>query len=158
MTTTENYILIPETSYLRDPCLVYRTEPPYMPSYLKDYIYDSNVNGRILVINKTDFTLVATAEADSDFFITHLFGAYEADNNTLILDALKYDSPEPYTKYTFVEEAIYGDDYATNQVYRFTIDLAAETAIGEEWIAQPPGTFLEFSNINRAYTGIKYRY
>jgi carotenoid cleavage dioxygenase-like enzyme len=97
-----------------DPCTKYVPGTPGFDSYS----YEDTVMGRFHVINKTNHELVATIEADEDFFISHLFGAYEDDEDNIILHGLKYDSPEVYTKYTFVQQAIYSDDVAKNMVYR----------------------------------------
>ena len=67
--------------------------------------YAPEVNGRISIIDKKH-GFVKTIEADRDFMITHNFGAYEENNNTLIFDAIVYDSSDPYTKYPYVADML----------------------------------------------------
>ena len=67
--------------------------------------YAPEVNGRFSIIDKKD-GFVKTIEADRDFMITHNFGAYEENNNTLIFDAIVYDSSDPYTKYPYVADML----------------------------------------------------
>ena len=47
-------------------------------------------------MDKEKQQVVATIEADRDFMITHNFGSFEEDENTIIFDAITWDSDDAY--------------------------------------------------------------
>ena len=157
---TANYILIPETSYLEDACISRNfnsEEKPFhgvkrIPGWLNDHFYSSEVRGRFSVIakNGTDYEPVAVIEAERDFMITHNFGAFEQDANTIIFDAITWDSAAAYDKHTFIKEAFYGP-LPKNNITRFTIHLDSETVDMELLHDQDEDTWIEFSQINWKY-------
>ena len=67
--------------------------------------YSSELNGRFSIIHKKH-GFIKTIEAERDFMITHNFGAYEENDNTIIFDAIVYDSADPYTKYPYISEML----------------------------------------------------
>ena len=123
-----------------------------IPGWLNDHFYSSEVRGRFSVIakNGTDYEPIAVIEAERDFMITHNFGAFEQDANTIIFDAITWDSAAAYDKHTFVKEALYGD-LPKNNITRFTIHLDSETVDMELLHDQEKDTWIEFSQINWKY-------
>ncbi len=68
-------------------------------------------------------------EAPEALFITHGFGAYEEDGK-IHVDVLSYPDAKIYSNYTFVQEAIYSNEYPNMKVARYTLDLDSMTSTG----------------------------
>ncbi len=156
MAITENYIVIPETSLLRDVCKSYEpTGGPY-PGY-KDYmLYDKNAKGRFLLVPKEKNAEVRQIEADDHFFVTHLFNAFE-DGDKIHVDVLKYDSNAYESLYVKDNLFASSNDDVTNQIARYSIDLKTNTTEMKVLHQQEEATYVEFSNINPMFYGKTYR-
>ena len=152
--STEHYIVIPETSYLRNPCD--NVVSPDVQGYLTPIIYNTSVNGVFSVIPKDDPTNVMTFEADSHFFITHKFNAFE-DENQVHVDVIFYNSAEPYTEFTFLDEAVLGQTSPDQELRRYSLDLVDGTVTYRKLHDLPEGNWVEFSNCNPNYAGKPYR-
>ena len=124
--------------------------------------YTPEVKGRFIIISKsgTIDSFHWGIEAERDYLITHNFGAYELDDNTIIFDAITWDSEEAYTKWTFIDEMLTDGPGASNNITRFTIHLDKGTVDMELLHPQDDGTWIEFSQINWKYADEKqyYRY
>ena len=149
---TENYIIVPETSYVRNICM---RKTPDSPGY-KYVDYDENLNGRFIIVNKTDPEDFDVIEADHHFFITHLFNAFEDDDGLIHVDVLKYENADIYTKNSLVLNAIFEENDLSNEITRYSIDLENEQVNSEVLVEQEDG-YVEFSNINPDKYGQKYR-
>ena len=60
-----------------------------------------NIYKNILYLLLVGFTLPFCTNPDACNF-----GAYEENDNTIIFDAIVYDSADPYTKYPYVSEML----------------------------------------------------
>lgn len=154
LAVTENYIIIPENSYLKDPCAFLKDT--FEPGFLRDMTFEPQVNGRFLVVNKNT-TEVMILEADHAFFITHSFGSYEAAKDVIYVDVIKYNDASAYIDNPKVQESIYGQKYGQNYITRFELYLNNMTVVTKVLHDQAPNSYVEFSNINWAYGGKKYR-
>ena len=153
--STDNYIIIPETSYLRNPCdlIIGWNGPGY-----STVEYVEEVNGRFSVIDKKDPSKVTVLEADTHFFITHKFNAFEDDEGVIHVDVLNYDSSGPYTEFTYVQEAVFGGDIEGEELRRYSLDLSKKTVTYRKLHNLTEGDYVEFSNCNPDYAGKPYRY
>ena len=151
---TTNYIIIPETSYLRNPC-DYASGYP-LPVYAS-VEYDQNVNGRFSVIDKNDPSKVTILEADTHFFITHKFNAFEDDKGIIHLDVLNYNSPSPYTELPYVQNAVFGGGEIEQELRRYSLDVSKNTVTHQQLHNMTDGDYVEFSNCNPDYAGKPYR-
>lgn len=120
--------------------------------------YTPEVKGRFVIISKSGSMIYWGIEAERDYLITHNFGAYELDNNTIIFDAITWDSEEAYTKWTFIDEMLTDGPGASNNITRFTIHLDKGTVDMELLHPQPDETWIEFSQINWKYANEKQDY
>ena len=69
---------------------------------------------------------------------------------------MKYDSPDPYTKHTFVSQAVFYPNDIENEIMRYTLDLQEKTAEHKLIHPQEDGA-VEFTNINYNFAGRKHR-
>ncbi|VDO70789.1 unnamed protein product [Haemonchus placei] len=130
ITSTENYLIIPLTSLLINPCKF--KEPPVSNGH--DNIQKGGLWGmdfydmvplRFLVFNKKtrEFSSKEPLEVFPSMFVTHQLNAYDSPDGNIIADMVVYDSHDPYVKYFYT-------DFLTSQLYpstarilRFTLDL-----------------------------------
>ena len=111
-------------------------------------------------MDKKKQQVVATIEANRDFMITHNFGSFEEDENTIILDAITWDSDDAYKKYTYIQEMLYGEvpeDNGGQNITRFTIHLDTNFVDMDVLHEQDKGTWIEFCQINWKYAA-KHKY
>ena len=118
--------------------------------WIENMKYTPEVNGRFSIIDKNG-GLLATIEAERDYMITHNFGAYEIDNNTIIFDAITWDSADAYMYWTYIKRMIEDAPGPSNNITRFTIHLDTNTVDMELLHPQPEGTWIEFTQINWQY-------
>jgi len=160
--STENFIVVPETSYMYDPCVRLFYDPT-LAGWEQEYNYEEQVPGLVTVMNKTDFTLKQVELPP--LMITHVLGAYEdQETNELHFDVLKYDNALAYTYYTYLEHVLDGTPHPDNmtRVWRFTLDTTGNWSLKADRDLMPdtelrPRSF-EFSNINPNFLGKKYRF
>ncbi|PIO73032.1 retinal pigment epithelial membrane protein [Teladorsagia circumcincta] len=130
ITSTENYLIIPLTSLLINPCKF--KEPPLSNGH--DNIQKGGLWGmdfydmvplRFLIFNKKtrQFSSEEPLEVFPSMFVTHQLNAYDSPDGNIIADMVVYDSHDPYVKYFYT-------DFLTSQLYpstarilRFTLDL-----------------------------------
>jgi len=157
---TENYIIIPETSYMHDPCTwVFHNDS--INGWNEEYHYESTQDAKISIMEKTTGNFVAHLNAPA-MFTTHMLGAYEdPDAGLLYFDILKYENAEPYTKWTFVEVPLSGETHPEGAVTatRYEIHMNPWGMFGMKNLANDDfKKSLEFSNINPAYQGKPYQF
>ena len=106
---SENFVIVPETSYLYDPCTKMNRNKS-LSTWLQEYEFVDSYYSVIQVLKKTG-EHVARVKIDP-MFTTHMLGCFE-DNETGLLhvDILKYKDASSYTHYTFIDNAIDGQDY-----------------------------------------------
>lgn len=150
---TEQYIILPETGYMHDPCLYthYNDAEPFFPQGFK---YEKGGFSRFLVMRKSDGKFVANITAPP-FFATHQLGAYE-EGDLIHMDMLTYNDASVYDKTTYINSLVVNTPYFTN-VTRITIDTTKWTASFRN-LRNNTASALEMSNINYAYYGKKYTY
>jgi hypothetical protein len=111
-------------------------------------------------VDKRQQKVVATIEANRDFMITHNFGSFEEDENTIVFDAITWDSDDAYKKYTYIQEMLYGEVPENNggqNITRFTIHLNTKSVDMELLHEQEKSTWIEFGQINWRYAA-KHKY
>jgi len=158
---TENFIVVPETSYMYDPC-VRRFGDPELAGWEQEYKYEDKVDGLVTVMNKTNGTDIHHVPP---MMITHTLGAYEDPlTNELHFDVLHYDNAKAYTYFTYIDKVLDGQPHPNNmtKLMRYTLNM-------EDWTLKAgspkdliPDTELnhsfEFSNINPSYLGKRYKF
>ena len=85
---------------------------------------------------------------------------YEEDENTIVLDAITWDSDDAYKKYTYIQEMLYGEVPENNggqNITRFTIHLDTNSVEMDLLHEQDKGTWIEFCQINWKYAA-KHKY
>lgn len=152
---TENYIILPETAYMDDPCVFTRYDK-YKPFFPQGFQYEPSGFSRLLVMRKSDGTFIANITVPP-FFATHQLGSYE-DGSFIHMDMLTYNDSRIYDTITYVDNLLGENPYTTN-VTRITINLSdfsvrMRSLRGD---GKAPAAF-EMSNINYAYQGKKYTY
>ena len=158
---SENFVIVPESSYLYDPC----TKNYWNKSnsgWLNEYEFVDSFDSVIQVINKTGEHL-GGVKVDP-MFSTHMLGAYEDNEKDLLhVDVLKWKDASAYTVYTFVDNAIDGKDYPEKltRVTRYSINMKDWTLKEEKNLINDErlkNSNFEFPNINPAYQGKPYSY
>ncbi len=153
--STENYIIVPETSYMRNPCD--NVLGGSGPGYLSPIVYNESINGVFSIIPKVDPKNVISLDAGTHFFITHKFNAFEDDAGIIHVDVIHYFSPEPYTKFTFINEAVFGEDSPDQEIRRYSLDWSNGTVSYKKLYNMTEGDYIEFPNCNPNYAGKPYR-
>lgn len=130
ITSTDNYIILPITSLLINPCKF--KEPPFELN--SDGIRRGGLWGmdfynmapvRFLVFNKktSEWITKKALEVFPSMFISHQLNAYENKNGQIICDMIVYDTHNPYVKYyysTFLTKHLYP---STARLLRFILDI-----------------------------------
>merc|ERR1712055_984471 len=160
---TEHFIVVPETSYMYDPC-VRMFYDPAKAGWEQEYNYEPEVDGLVTVMNKTNGTDFHQIRVPP-MMITHTLGAYEdPETNELHFDVLHYDNALAYTYYTFIDKVLDGKPHPNNmtKVMRYTLNMGDWTLKDGSPKDLIPDTELnhsfEFSNINPSYLGKKYKF
>jgi len=160
---TENFIVVPETSYMYDPC-VRRFGDPELAGWEQEYKYEDKVDGLVTVMNKTNGTDIHHIRVPP-MMITHTLGAYEDPlTNELHFDVLHYDNAKAYTYFTYIDKVLDGQPHPNNmtKLMRYTLNMGDWTLKAGSPRDLIPDTELnhsfEFSNINPSYLGKKYKF
>uniref|UniRef100_A0A914YSE8 Uncharacterized protein n=1 Tax=Panagrolaimus superbus TaxID=310955 RepID=A0A914YSE8_9BILA len=164
ITSTENYIILPITSLLINPCKF--KEPPMTNP--KSPIQNGGLWGmdfydmvpmRFLVFNKKtgEFTTQKPLEVFPSMFVTHQLNAFENPDGTLVADMVVYDSHDPYVKYFYT-------DFLTTQLYpstarilRFNLDTKGSRVMYSYLVPQET-IAADFPQINHGYEGRAYQW
>ena len=157
---TKDYFIIPETSYLQDPCH-WKNDNKDIPGWLDEYSFEPEVNSTIVIVHMTNKEVVASISVPA-MFITHMLGAYQDDVNSLLhFDVLHYEDATTYTKYSFTEEILKDEQFPENYTIplRYTINMTDWTLVErKDLITSDIDRAFEFSTINTAYQGEFYNY
>ncbi|KAE9555105.1 hypothetical protein FO519_001680 [Halicephalobus sp. NKZ332] len=164
ITSTENFVILPITSLLINPCKF--KEPPM--SNHKSPIQKGGLWGmdfydmvpmRFLVFNKKtmEFVTQKPMEVFPSMFVTHQLNAFENPDGTLVADMVVYDSHDPYVKYFYT-------DFLTTQLYpstarilRFTLDVKGYRVMYSYLVPQET-IAADFPQINHIYEGRAYQW
>ncbi|XP_060575784.1 carotenoid isomerooxygenase-like [Ruditapes philippinarum] len=152
---TENYIILPETALMDDPCVFTRYDK-YEPFLPQGFQYESTGYSRLLVMRKSDGQFIANITMPP-FFATHQLNAFE-DGNIIHMDMLTYNDSSIFDKHMFVENLLSENVYTTN-LSRISISISGKTARMRNLRGdgKSPSAF-EMPTINHAYNGKKYEY
>ncbi|CEF60755.1 Carotenoid oxygenase family-containing protein [Strongyloides ratti] len=130
ITSTKNYIILPITSLLINPCKF--KEP--LNEINSDGIRRGGLWGmdfynmapvRFLVFNKktSEWITKKALEVFPSMFISHQLNAYENKDGQIVCDMIVYDNHDPYVKYfysTFLTKHLYP---STARLLRFILDI-----------------------------------
>merc|ERR1712226_169177 len=146
---TDNYIIIPESSWLADPCsMLLGFSNPTQPFYRGNQQWYGDTNSRVIIIRKSDGVHVRTLQMDSGF-ITHFSNSFEEDNK-IHMDVFLYNDMDIY-KESFRAESMIKNEFEKSIFTRMTIDLDDMTLskTGLRRGGQPDVN--DFASINRKY-------
>ncbi|EGT43206.1 hypothetical protein CAEBREN_11287 [Caenorhabditis brenneri] len=164
ITSTENFIILPITSLLINPCKF--KEPPL--NNVRSAIQKGGLWGmdfydmvpmRFLIFNKKtlEFTTQKPLEVFPSMFVTHQLNAFEADDGNLVADMVVYDSHDPYVKYFYT-------DFLTKQLYpstarvlRFTLDSKKQRVMYNYLVPQET-IAADFPQFNHGYEQKAYQW
>ena len=156
---TDNFIILPENNYLRDPCawIFYNDS---LGDYDQTHSYEAEIDGRVLIFS-IDGSFVASLTVPH-LFITHVLGSYEDEQTNLLhFDVLKYRDASPYNYWTIIDVMLTGDPHPDNwtTVERYSINMTnwEISEIKNLIQVEAHGSF-DFSNINPAYLRKPYKY
>ncbi|CAD5222417.1 unnamed protein product [Bursaphelenchus xylophilus] len=165
ITTTQNYVILPITSLLINPCKF--KEPPLSKdaraSLQKGGLWGMDfydmVPMRFLIFDKNTKQWITQKpfEVFPSMFVTHQLNAYEDTNGNLVADMVVYDSHDPYVKYfytDFLTSRIYP---STARVLRFTIDIESNRVMYSYLIPQET-IAADFSQINHNFDEKPYKW
>ncbi|GMR63019.1 hypothetical protein PMAYCL1PPCAC_33214, partial [Pristionchus mayeri] len=164
ITSTENYVIIPVTSLLINPCKF--KEPPM--TNFKSSIQNGGLWGmdfydmvpmRFIIFNKKTLSFMTSKplEVFPSMFVTHQLNAYENMDGTLTADMVVYENHDPYVKYFYT-------DFLTSQLYpstarllRFTLD-AKEHRVMYNYLVPQETIAADFPQVNHDYDGRPYQW
>ncbi|CAI5454457.1 unnamed protein product [Caenorhabditis angaria] len=164
ITSTENFVILPITSLLINPCKF--KEPPL--NNIRSAIQKGGLWGmdfydmvpmRFLIFNKKtlEFTTQKPLEVFPSMFVTHQLNAFEAEDGNLVADMVVYDSHDPYIKYFYT-------DFLTKQLYpttarvlRFTLDSKKQRVMYNYLIPQETIS-ADFPQFNHNYEQKAYQW
>ncbi|ELU09374.1 hypothetical protein CAPTEDRAFT_194807 [Capitella teleta] len=124
---TENYIILPTSAYLYDPCVVAENYRPELPFFKASFKWYDEHDSILYVVRRSDGQLMASIPTTA-FFVTHQLNSYEQDGS-IYVDTLLYANADIYT-YNMHLEQIFKDIPYETYVERFTIDM-------EDWTLRP---------------------
>jgi hypothetical protein len=101
---TENYITMPGSSHMFNPCSVLAQDGP--APVFSNYRFEPSVESALIIMNKTSGEFTANITVPS-MFVTHMLGAYE-DGDLMHLDMLVYNDAAIYTHISYVENIFEG--------------------------------------------------
>uniref|UniRef100_A0A8R1HX03 Uncharacterized protein n=1 Tax=Caenorhabditis japonica TaxID=281687 RepID=A0A8R1HX03_CAEJA len=164
ISSTENFVILPITSLLINPCKF--KEPPL--NNVRSAIQKGGLWGmdfydmvpmRFLIFNKKtlEFTTPKPLEVFPSMFVTHQLNAFEAEDGNLVADMVVYDSHDPYVKYFYT-------DFLTKQLYpstarvlRFTLDSKKQRVMYNYLIPQET-IAADFPQFNHNYEQKAYQW
>uniref|UniRef100_A0A1I7Z3C5 Carotenoid oxygenase n=1 Tax=Steinernema glaseri TaxID=37863 RepID=A0A1I7Z3C5_9BILA len=164
ITSTENYIIIPITSLLINPCKF--KEPPMTnarSSIQKGGLWGMDfydmVPMRFLVFNKRtgQWTTEKPLEVFPSMFVTHQLNAFENPDGTIYADMIVYDNNDPYVKYFYTDFITKNLYPSTARILRFTLDVVEKRVMYSYLIPQET-TASDFPQINHNYEGRPYQW
>uniref|UniRef100_A0A914DER2 Uncharacterized protein n=1 Tax=Acrobeloides nanus TaxID=290746 RepID=A0A914DER2_9BILA len=164
ITSTDQYIILPITSLLINPCKfkeppMTNTKSPIQKGGLWGMDFYDMVPMRFLIFNKKtrDWITQKPLEVFPSMFVTHQLNSFENPDGTVVADMIVYDSHDPYVKYFYT-------DFLTTQLYpsaarilRFTLDIKAHRVMYNYLIPQETIAG-DFPQINHAYEGRAYQW
>ncbi|KAK0396793.1 hypothetical protein QR680_001859 [Steinernema hermaphroditum] len=164
ITSTENYIILPITSLLINPCKF--KEPPMTnarSSIQKGGLWGMDfydmVPMRFLVFNKKtgEWSTQKPLEVFPSMFVTHQLNAFENPDGTIYADMIVYDNNDPYVKYFYTDFLTQHVYPSTARVLRFTLDVVEHRVMYSYLIPQET-TASDFPQINHNYEGRPYQW
>jgi carotenoid cleavage dioxygenase-like enzyme len=156
---TKDYIIIPETSYLQNPCALAMPNMT-LGTYARSYTWETTVKSEVYLMHRT--TKKITHTTIDAMFATHSLGAYQ-DNTSghIMFDMMTYANADLYTKWVYRQNAVSNEDYPqdTTRIVRYTID-SNSNLVGVKSLVNPMNTTqaFEFGTINPSYHGKPYKY
>jgi carotenoid cleavage dioxygenase-like enzyme len=174
ITSTKNYIVLPLTSIIVNPCKL----PPIVDKLdlkedeglpegvrrrvgAQELAYDVPV--RFLIFDKIQkrFLTEEPIEADMASFITHQFNAYEEDDGTIVADMIGGEVFGEGEKngYDILDvENVLGGGLPEEKLYRFRINLKSKSIKSSNILADHETMSVEFPCYNRDYMEMKYKF
>ncbi|CAI4223079.1 unnamed protein product [Auanema sp. JU1783] len=164
ITSTENYVIIPITSLLINPCKF--KEPPM--TNIRSAIQKGGLWGmdfhdmvpiRFLIFNKKtkQFSTQKPLEVFPSMFVTHQLNAFEKPDGNIVADMVVYDSPDPYMKYFYTDFLTKNLYPATARILRFTLD-ASQHRVMYNYLTPQETVAGDFPQINKQYEQKPYQW
>ncbi|HRF94039.1 MAG TPA: carotenoid oxygenase family protein, partial [Aggregatilineales bacterium] len=120
---------------------------------IQNFVWDDTQDSRFFVVEIETGSLVAEIPADP-FFAFHHINAYEADDNTLIVDISAYDDAKLIDQ-LYIDALLHSDYPQVGQFRRYTLPLRGGRATYEVLSDES----IELPRINyRAHNGHDYQF
>uniref|UniRef100_A0A914CX00 Uncharacterized protein n=1 Tax=Acrobeloides nanus TaxID=290746 RepID=A0A914CX00_9BILA len=158
ITATQNYIILPVTSILFNPC-----DSPANPNAtiqapdLNGMVFFENVGIRFLIFDKRNKSFITQTplETKSAMYVTHQLNAYEINDDLLVADMIPYPNDGPYSEYMYRDFLLANGWLAGVGATRFSLDLSQKQINVKSLIPQP-NISIEFPQINHTYQTKNY--
>lgn len=159
ITSTKNYVILPLTSVVFNPCIVLKGPRSPEVTFSQLYKFNKDTQVTFLVFDKRSKKFVSTLKFDAKLpqFISHQFNAYEVSDKVLVADMIGYgeDAYELLSIKTLMDESHSG--LTSAHAYRYTLDLEGGTVTGASIVPKDPAN-LEFPQFNHNFEGLPYKY
>ena len=148
--TTSRYIIVADFSFRLGNLLslAFGDKP-----FIQNFVWDDTQESRFFVVEIETGKLVAEIPADP-FFAFHHINAYEADENTLVVDISAYDDAKLIDQ-LYIDALLHTDYPQVGQFRRYTLPLRGGRATYEVLSDES----IELPRINyRTYNGVEYQF
>lgn len=161
ITSTENFIILPVTSTLINPCRFLQPPPDPQSDIMPpnpDMFY-RDVPLRFLVFNKRTkkFETSKPLEAYPAMWISHQFNAFEKPDGTLIADMIAYDRGNIYSRELNADIRKREVYPAISRLLRFTLDLRNKR-VKYDYLIPQEQISAEFPQFNHNFEGKQYKW
>uniref|UniRef100_A0A0N5A412 Carotenoid oxygenase n=1 Tax=Parastrongyloides trichosuri TaxID=131310 RepID=A0A0N5A412_PARTI len=164
ISSTENYIILPISSLLINPCKFKEPNTEINSDGIRrgglwGMDFYNMVPARFLVFNKKtlNWTTEKPLEVFPSMFISHQLNAYENKDGHIVADMIVYDNHDPYVKYfysTFLTKHLYP---STARLLRFILDVNKFKVMYNYLIPQETIS-ADFPQINHDYETLEYEW
>jgi len=156
ITSTENYMIIPLTSVIFNPCTL--LQDPATIKFIDFFKFSHETPVAFLVFDKREkkFLPEVIKYDGKPLFISHQFNAYELSDKVLVADMIGYED-NAYDALSRKALSQLSARFPTAHAYRFTLDLEKKSVSAKSIVPDDPCE-LEFPQFNHNFEGKQYKY
>jgi len=158
ITSTKNYVIIPLTSIVFNPCTLLKGPKSVDVTFGQFYKFNKDTRVQFMVFDKRkkEFLKSTLVYDKSPMFFSHQFNAYELSDTVLVADMIGYshDAYDALSRKTLSHSTA---GIKGGHVYRYTLDLEKQTVTAKSIVPDDP-TNMEFPQFNHNFEGKPYKY
>lgn len=166
ITSTQNFVILPLTSSVLNPCQILSGAQPsyppnatlYEPSENWMFKWEPTAPMAFLIFDKRSKQFLPPIEGPEPQFVTHQFNAFEVSPKHIFADMITVDT-DPYDLLKVDNLTQPPDRFALASAHaiRFALDLEEKTVSNHSLLPQNP-TAIEFPQFNHRFEGKQYKF